>query len=774
MNAKHLFLTLIIGALSVSAWGDEVHQATDIISSSTLAAECSLTEDDFHAAAVSGLSFVTDAQYSAPAEGLYFSSSDGLFGIAPDKALVVSSTKSKGKIVSISIVWKNDDAYNYVTDDGMDKAILKLYARNGSAYPSSASIDNISSSELRHTFTYKDGHYTYNFTGSGYEYIALVADGNDGTNYGAFFTSINITWEWTEKTEYTISAGTIKVGEDERHTFGSEVTVSPATAYAGETITVTFRPGKSGTGFKASKYSLVSYTFDDIVFEQDCGAYTTNPDTKVVEFPMPARNVTIDAEFQVLTFRSSSLTIDKTNNTVGSGETLIVPFTLLDNSGNPIPDYIGTIKAESSDEAIVSADAPVKVSDGHYTMTVHGKAMGNATITVTASPQGLIKGSTDEITITVTAREVAIVAEYNDHFYAMKNTVADKKAAKLEIFCNPIIGAYYYDANLSLSDVTWNIAEPEAESYYIQNPNNSGKFLTVYKGNFTEGDVAYEWWKDAEKDQFKTSEGNYSIQCTSSGFVSRSDVTDASAYEILVADFLPLNYTTSTGASIIDTRTLKAADYGTMCVPFNVSSSNLTSVGAKFYKLAGKTVKDDKITSIVINEDPETSLVAGQSYIYVMDEGATSINLTGSAAFAMAADNQNDGLVGCLPGDVTAEGKMYVPGRDDRVNGCYGLSKNTLRFVQKGALASIKPYRAYIDASQLEVITSAGVPRRRMVLAEDFDGDFGEEAVFTGADELNIEAFINWKEPVYNIMGVQVGKGAKGVLIQNGQKFLIQ
>ena len=32
---------------------------------------------------------------------------------------------------------------------------------------------------------------------------------------------------------------------------------------------------------------------------------------------------------------------------------------------------------------------------------------------------------------------------------------------------------------------------------------------------------------------------------------------------------------------------------------------------------------------------------------------------------------------------------------------------------------------------------------------------------------------LDWTQPVYNVMGLQVSKGATGVLIQNGQKFYV-
>ena len=48
-----------------------------------------------------------------------------------------------------------------------------------------------------------------------------------------------------------------------------------------------------------------------------------------------------------------------------------------------------------------------------------------------------------------------------------------------------------------------------------------------------------------------------------------------------------------------------------------------------------------------------------------------------------------------------------------------------------------------------------------------------EDAATSLEDFLNNATLINWNEPVYNMLGQQVGKGTTGVLIQNGQKFFV-
>ena len=162
--------------------------------------------------------------------------------------------------------------------------------------------------------------------------------------------------------------------------------------------------------------------------------------------------------------------------------------------------------------------------------------------------------------------------------------------------------------------------------------------------------------------------------------------------------------------------------------------------------------------------DPVTELEVGHSYIYQIEGGYTSITLQGSSAFVNNADTDpDDGFVGCLPGDGES---MTVPGVASRVDGNYGFSKGTLHYVQPGATPTIKKYRAYVKASELEKGDPA--PGRRMLMNSDYTGEV------TGIDDVVEVVFIDWSKPVYNIMGVQVGEGATGVLIQDGHKFLVQ
>jgi len=283
----------------------------------------------------------------------------------------------------------------------------------------------------------------------------------------------------------------------------------------------------------------------------------------------------------------------------------------------------------------------------------------------------------------------------------------------------------------------------------------------------------YEWWKD--ENDFFVSPSNWGPNYGGSNFAAASSPSYGVVEVIIGANFLPYaTYSTNTStADVYDSRSLSAGSYGSFCSPYDVP--DVSTAGAKFYSLTGKVLNGDKtqLAGIVLSEDPETELVAGHSYFYQVDAGSSAINLTGCMNHVTHAwENGADGFVGCLVDD--NGGKTYVPDGVERINGNYILQSGKLRYVAAGTTASIRAYRAYINVGELEDVDAKSVPKRRIVRAEDFTGEVGMEDTATGIDELTENSVINWNEPVYNIMGMRVGKGATGVLIQNGHKFFVK
>ena len=194
-------------------------------------------------------------------------------------------------------------------------------------------------------------------------------------------------------------------------------------------------------------------------------------------------------------------------------------------------------------------------------------------------------------------------------------------------------------------------------------------------------------------------------------------------------------------------------DYATLCLPYSVNVLYLQ--GATAYSVAGKYVNNSTITGILLNEE-ETELAAGQSY--VIQSTALTMNAWYSPRVdSLKAPVDTQGMVGNLSGK-----KIYVP------VGCYGLSHNKLRKVASENTASIDHYKAYFvlnDDEEVPMVEESAIPQGSKVMHTTDDAP-------TALEQTNGQPSIDWNQPVYNILGIRVGKDATGVLIQNGIKYL--
>lgn len=746
MNAKHLFLTLT--AIVVCSVAAKAAGVTDVISYSAVSTNygSSLAGEDYNAN-VTGLSFNSAAQYAAAS--FWYDPVDENFGIEQNTAFATTaSAASNATVKSVAINWVAGDL-NLNSDDS--PVIVHLYARNNKPYTGNENVGSAGLGTEVCTFTF-GGTSAYSFT-EDYKYIALIAE----CEFGAFFTGITIAWEWEEITTYSVAAGSI-TGE-------GAISISPTTAAAGETITVTFEPHQTGKKPKIVTYSLTSYSFDDMIFDLSCADYITYPNTYTITFPMPARDVTIDATFERITQTTTKINIEA-EKTVQSGVEDVISFTHT-TTVDPYPlvtGYTGIVTVTSDNESVAYVDNIVKVSDGNYTFTVHGLAAGDALISITAPSAGRIAKSEGEITIHVEPRQAALVAEADGRYFVAKNTLVGGKFETIEVFKNG--DKYLYSGSFAPSEVTWYIStlNSDGSEYSVQNADE--QFLAPTGLSFKFQDDKFTWYDDDGRYQDAVSY-NYIAYNTGSAKFTMGNYATA-AKDALLSAFYPMTYSTSSTADVgvVDGRTITNT-YGTICVPFDVAS--VAGSGAQFYTIESKTVSGATLLGFTLSE-PHTALVAGHSYIYEMEEGIKEINFTGSNTFLYnAVDIADDGLVGCLAKDKdpdsSTEGVLTVPYNSPKSDGCFILYKNKMRYVNI-TNQTIKALRAYIDAS--EVTDGAPAPGRKMIVCE------GAEGVPTAIVNVPDAMCINWDEPVYNIMGMRVGKGATGVLIQNGQKFFVQ
>lgn len=750
MNAKHLFLTLTMLLASITfAWAGYVYDeiSFDVVKANeSFPGIVEYVDAETYCEVYNMGVFGTASEYSA---AFYYDKTNEKLGFIYDVAF--SAVASAGYARKVTITWDPS------TTSG--KQIAVYYSNTPfSGLEDAATLIGTS---LKNA-TYTGASTTDVDIPSDFQFVAFLT-----TSDNVWIKSIDVQWEEIiPLVPHNVKHGSLT----SPFAWGTDVTIDRAEdedLYEGDIVTITFTPKKIGK-------VLLSYSYDDMEFDVSCMGYVARGEKYVAKFPMPGdRDVTVSATFGTdPRAEAPTVLIDGGISSVvlQSGVNLVVPFTVS-------PTVEGTPTFEITD--LTKGSVVDYTYDGSAgTVTLHGLATtsgASPTLTVKSPRNATHKVGSSSITFTVTPRDAVLLAEYDGSYYAMQNTISGLGRAAGLSGVYAAGGVYYYDVNefASIDNITWHISEPAEDTYAIQNPNNSEKYVYVGTGKLKEDASSSTWLKDAEADQF-VDDNTYSIVFTGSNFVARKGFEGAAFEAVIDQTFLPMTYSTVSDAGIIDARTLAAGDWGTLCVPFNVSSTSVSASGATFYELTGKHVEGDVLVGVYIS-DPMTELVAGHSYIYQINGGSSSIVLTGSTAMVnTAVVNGTDGFVGCLPGNgasITVPAGMPNGDNTDKPNGCYGLSKGKLRYVTSTSTGTIRAYRAYIDASELT--EPAPAPGRRMLMNVDYDGDF-DPSVMTSIIDVNDVLYIDWSKPVYNIMGIQVGKGATGVLIQNGQKFLVQ
>jgi len=746
MNAKHLFLTLTMLLASITfAWSGDF---TDVISYTGFNAVYGAGIDyedngwndfaDFNKTTAS--SYVESAaNYTGQ---LYYDTDEKVLGLYND--LAYSTTASGGTIQTITIHWSTQTALgkaiqiylgteDYAGGDDPSTASAKSKKSVSETYPGSATTTVVDVAAL--------GDYTN---------VAFFGDDE------VYFTAIDVDWHMDDVTKYDVAQGSI--------TGKGTISISPTSATAGDLITVQFTPNAK------NKFSLTQFEYDGMTFDLSCvGYFDYNEGTGVYthKFIMPSRDVTIGATFAKVSRSSNTITVTEgTEIEIQSGVETTINFTLSH-------EIDGKIWFEISDRSYVNVvDSTFDGTNGSATI------IGLAPKTTTPLPTIIVHssktvaytlGTSLGIEVTITPREVVLLAERGGSYYVMENSLAGSMASAHEVVFNTTDSKFYYDDDeLNLSNVTWNATTVAVGEYTIQKPSNDA-YLKFDKGNLELNASSYSWWKNGEG-KFMSPSGSYGISYNGSKFLAASDLTNAAVEALIGGNFIPFgSYSTVSGATINDPRTLTGGGYGTFCSPYDVP--DVSEAGATFYTLEGKVVYGETFAGIVMS-DKVDELIAGHSYIYQVDKESNAINLTGCMNLTTTAwVNDADGFVGCLPGDGE---KLTVPAGRERKNGCYIMQGGKLRYVPAGTNGAIIKYRAYIDVSELDEVDAKSVPKRRIVLAEGFTGEVGMEDTATGIGEMTENTVINWNEPVYNIMGVRVGKGATGVLIQNGRKFFVK
>ena len=734
MKTKNWFVALVL-LISTASWATTV---TETITPAKLI-DAGAALSDGSATSFSNVS--VDVPTVKYAGNLGYDEGKGAFYLTKDNCLSVTS--SNYKALSITVTWstgnvnglKNglntyyrDAAFSGSETNDVLKNIEGLpkqnvvYASAGST--SSADLDIIVAEDTTHV-----------------KFYSLVGKGT-AKNY---ISQIVIEWE-------TISAFDVVIGSHTNGTIEINGSTTPDLIEAGADVTMTLTPDVG--------YELTGYTIGASVINLTPAERTTEP--VEVHFDMPAEDVTVSAVFADALARHTS------NVYIADGEY----SEIVTSAGYPLSinistseEYILVVEDVTDEDYCVGSPASfsqswqtggiASVSSLTYAyddemgaylgaITIQGLAMGTDKLTLTfKQTDDYVTSSVDiYVHVIVPTHTAALVAEVDGRYYAVTTTLsAGKLGAEEVIVAN---GKVFYDSDLiNAADITWVIAESRDAYgdpiYTIQNAES--KYLDRYGSTdfrFADGQVT---WSDAD--------GTFVISgksiCYVSGHFEASTSSTGRALEITTISAMP--------AAI--ERSQPNGKLSTMCFPFsiNLESPFVEGIGT-VYNVSGVYKSGDKVTGIGLSEEASTILEAGKPYVF---EASASDLYVQYGEFTVAGDR---GYATGLVGNLTSS-KIDVP--DDGY--CYGISNNVIRRVLPGATASIGAYKAYINVDGLDEVGASPAPGRRVIYVENTATSL--EDILDGA------TFINWNEPVYNMLGQQVGKGTTGVLIQNGQKFFV-
>ena len=317
---------------------------------------------------------------------------------------------------------------------------------------------------------------------------------------------------------------------------------------------------------------------------------------------------------------------------------------------------------------------------------------------------------------------------------------------------------------------------------YVDNANNCGK-VDTHRATTTfddkipapEGSSIITLEADGDKWRLKTEDGKYySFMKLEDRLVTTSTKSDYSIYNIKIDPTdshvvitcpnkpgYTLQYYNEKFASYDEnhnpvhlyryysdyyTRAKAASNYATICLPTN--STDLSHTFGTFYTIAGKTMENNEVTAIVIEET--SSLEAGKGYIFKYNEG-TQIVAVEHKGETTDIVTKNKGMIGNL----SKEAKN-VP------IGCYILKNDNILKNAASHNVTIGQYRAYIDLTNVPIFT--GTLSSKMVRFDINDETTHISAINPG----------NSSKPqkTFNTQGTLVDESYKGIIIYGGKKTL--
>lgn len=210
------------------------------------------------------------------------------------------------------------------------------------------------------------------------------------------------------------------------------------------------------------------------------------------------------------------------------------------------------------------------------------------------------------------------------------------------------------------------------------------------------------------------------------------------------------------GVGVTVNRTIAADTWSTLCLPFAMTSEQVTQAFGADVLIGDFTGYDlDDNDNIKVNFDQVHAIEANRPYIIRVSNSITSFSVTGTAVainpIAKPMKNVGTGtttkkikaIIGTYTPITLEEGLLYL--KDNQFKYSTGSSK-------------LKPFRAYFNFCDFDV------PESRMTI------NFNDA---TGVNDVRCK-MSDVRGVVFNLQGQRVARPAKGVYIREGKKYIIK
>ena len=226
----------------------------------------------------------------------------------------------------------------------------------------------------------------------------------------------------------------------------------------------------------------------------------------------------------------------------------------------------------------------------------------------------------------------------------------------------------------------------------------------------------------------------------------------------------------ATGVDVRVVRTIKAGEWGTICLPFAMTEAQVKAAFGSDVQLGdftgaeSETDGDDNVVGITVKFADATAIEANHPYVIKVSSDVTEFTVDG-----VDIEAEDEPSVDC---DRIGKGTKKDPylynsfvgtyvANTDVPDQCLFLSEN--KFWYSAGATKMKAFRAYFDFYDvLTEVEEAGAP----VFIS-----FGDE-VSTGISESSREAVGSGR--YYNLQGVEVVHPRKGLYIVNGKKVVLK